>query len=150
MRQPTSYTHSFRLPADRRAVFDLFADPRLLDQLTPGWFRLQPTGAVPERLGAGIAISYRLRWRGLPFRWTSLLTEWQAPEFIAYEQRRGPFRFFRHEHVFETVDGGTEVCDRVIFLAPGGALADRFIAGPDLRRIFAYRERQALALLRDR
>lgn len=144
MSRTLSYTHKFLLPIEPPAVFELFAEPHLLDRLTPAWFRLQPLGPVPERLEPGTEISYRLRWRGLPFRWTSLVTDVREPEYLAYEQRRGPFRYFRHEHFFESVDGGTEVLDRVFFRAPGGALSDRLIARPDLRRIFSFRQRRAL------
>lgn len=139
----SAYRHVFRLPAEREALFELFSDPRLLDTLTPPWFRLRPLGELPRRLRAGSEISYRLRWRGVPLRWTSRITDWRPPGFFAYEQLRGPFRYFRHEHSFEASGGGTEVVDRVVFRAPGGSLADRLIAGPDLRRIFAFRERQA-------
>jgi ligand-binding SRPBCC domain-containing protein len=127
-------------------VFTLFADPRSLDLVTPPWFRLSPLGRIPDRLERGLEISYRLRWRGLPFRWTSLITDWQEPGFFAYEQKEGPYRFFRHEHFFDAVDGGTEILDRVVYRAPGGPLADRLVAGPDLRRIFAFRARRAQAL----
>jgi len=148
MTEMSSFSHSFRLPVERGAVFDLFADPRYLDSLTPPWFRLRPLEEVPESLGAGVEIPYRLRWRGLPLRWTSLVTDWRSPEYFAYEQKRGPYRFFRHEHSFERVDGGTEILDRVWYRTPAGALADRLIAQPDLQRIFAFRERRALTLLR--
>ncbi len=147
MTDATCYSHRFRLPYDRREVFDLFADPHALDRLTPSWFRLHPASDLPEDLGAGSEITYRFRWRGLPLPWTSRLTDWDAPRFLAYEQRRGPYRYFRHEHFFEPVDGGTEVLDRVYFRSPGGRLFDRLIATPDLKRIFACRERKALALL---
>lgn len=140
MTAASSYRHVFRLPVERRELFGLFSDPRLLDLLTPPWFRLRPLGPLPRRLGAGSEISYRLRWRGLPLRWVSRITDWREPGYFAYEQQRGPYRYFRHEHLFDAVEGGTEVVDRVFFRAPGGPLADRWIAGPDLRRIFAYRE----------
>jgi ligand-binding SRPBCC domain-containing protein len=136
------------MPASRREVFELLADPHLLDRLTPPWFRLEPRGEVPRELDTGDEISYRLGWRGLPFDWTSLLTDWRAPDYFAYEQKKGPYHFFRHEHFFRSVDGGTEIRDYVYFRAPGGLPVDRLIALPDLRRIFAFRERRALPLLR--
>lgn len=135
------YAHRFRVPAPRGAVFELFADPRRLDSLTPSWFRLQPTGPLPERLEKGVEIDYRLRWRGLPLRWTSRITDYEEDRFLAYEQKRGPYSYFKHEHLFSDVGPGTEVCDRVFFRTPGGTLFDRFVALPDLRRIFTCRQR---------
>lgn len=148
MSRTRSYIRSFHLPVERRAVFELFANPQYLDLLTPSWFRPRPTTEVSGELEVGAEVCYQLRWRGLPFRWTSLLTDWQAPEYLAYEQKKGPYRFFRHEHFFKSVDGGTEVCDRIQFRAPGGYLVDRLIVLPDLRRILDCRERRALPTLR--
>lgn len=149
MRDAASYSQRFSLPVGRSVAFELFADPRYLDLLTPSWFRLQPLSDFPRHLGRGVEISYRLRWRPFFFSWTSLITDWQPPEYFAYEQKAGPYRFFRHEHLFRRISGGTEICDRVLFSAPGGRLVDRWIVRPDLRRIFDLRECRALALLRD-
>jgi ligand-binding SRPBCC domain-containing protein len=145
--QKRQYSHVFSLPFERHEVFALFADPRHLDLLTPPWFRLAPREPLPAKPVPGVEIRYRLRWRGIPWRWTSLITEWREPDFFAYEQKRGPYRYFRHEHAFTSTTSGTEICDRVLFHGPAGALADRLIALPDLRRIFAYRERIASSVL---
>lgn len=143
----TSYTHVFRLPVEPAAAFELFSNPLYLDALTPTWFRLRIHSPLPDPLGAGSEISYLLRWRGIPMRWTSRLTDWHSPCRFSYEQKTGPYRFFRHDHFFTAVEGGTEIRDHALFSAPGGALVNRFIAGPDLRRIFAHRERCALGVL---
>ena len=79
MSRTSSYIYSFHLPVERRTVFELFANPLYLDLLTPSWFQLRPLSEVSGKLEVGAEISYQLRWRGLPFRWTSLLTDWQAP-----------------------------------------------------------------------
>lgn len=148
MSATTLVSHTFHLPVHRPVAFELFSEPRALDQLTPSWFRLEPSAPVPRPLAAGVEIRYRLRWRGLPLGWTSRLTDWREPDFLAYEQARGPFRYFRHEHLFRPVDGGTEIEDRALFRGPGGRLVDRLVVGPELQRIFACRERRARALLR--
>jgi ligand-binding SRPBCC domain-containing protein len=54
-------------------------------------------------------------------------------------QTRGPYRHWRHEHVFEVVDGGTLCHDIVQYSVPGGQLVDRLFVRPDLTKIFAYR-----------
>lgn len=146
MKNSTTYSHVFTLPHSLATVFDLFADPRRLDRLTPGWFRLRPL-ALPPTLERGATIDYRLRWRGLPLRWTSLVTDWDRPRYFAYEQARGPYRFFRHEHAFEETEDGILVRDRVEFRGPAGRFVDRLVTLPDLARIFRFRESQALELL---
>lgn len=114
------------LPVSTDRAFHLLSDPLRLDELTPAWFRLRPL-AVPARLEVGTTIEYRMRWRRLPLRWVSVMTDWQRPHVSTYEQLRGPYRFFRHEHLFRAVSAGTEVTDRIQFLTARLPLAPGLI-----------------------
>jgi ligand-binding SRPBCC domain-containing protein len=120
-------------------AFEFFADVHNLNRLTPSWFDLRILSPQPIRPGVGTRIDYRLRWRGVPMRWQSVITEWRVPQMIAYEQGDGPYRFFRHEHHFVPEAEGTRVIDRVTFAAPGGRLIHDLIVEPDLHRIFRHR-----------
>ena len=56
---------------------------------------------------------------------------------------KGPYRQWIHEHTFEARDGGTLLRDRVDYAVPGWfvePILDRFVVGPDVRRIFDYRK----------
>jgi ligand-binding SRPBCC domain-containing protein len=139
------YSCSFTLPARLDQAFELFSQPSLLNALTPRWFDLRPLGAVPERLGIGSEISYALHWRGLPLHWTSRIVECQPPHRLTYEQVRGPYRSFCHEHRFSAAAGGTRVVDRVVFRGPAGATLDRLLVRRELERIFRFRARAARA-----
>ena len=55
----------------------------------------------------GLLIDYRLRVRGTPLRWRSEITAWEPPHRFVDEERRGPYRLWQHEHLFEERDGGT-------------------------------------------
>jgi len=136
--------------APRAEVFHLLADPRNTNGLTPLWFDLVPASAVPNQLAVGTRIDYLLRWRAVPLRWQSVITELEPGKRVAYEQGHGPFLFFRHEQVFEDCSAGTRVTDRVAFSPPGGALVRRLMVVPDLRRIFAHRNERALRLFSGR
>ena len=57
----------------------------------------------------------------------------------------GPYHWWRHEHRFEAVDGGTRVIDHVEYL-PRVAWLSRGWVRRDVERIFAYRRD---ALLRE-
>jgi ligand-binding SRPBCC domain-containing protein len=134
---------SVRLGAPLAEVFPFFADARNLEALTPPWLRFEivSPGAVEMRVGA--LIDYRLRVHGLPLRWQSEITAWDPPHRFVDEQRRGPYRTWRHEHRFTADGDGTLVEDDVTYAAPGGALVERLFVGRDLARIFAFR-REAL------
>jgi ligand-binding SRPBCC domain-containing protein len=88
-----------------------------------------------------------MRWRGMPFHWTSLLTHWKRNEFFTYEQENGPYSHFRHEHRFQTAGTDTEILDRVALETRAGCKITRWVAVADLRRIFKYREQKARHLL---
>jgi ligand-binding SRPBCC domain-containing protein len=101
-------------------VFSFCADAGNLDVITPPWLRFQILTPRPMAMRVGAQIDYRLRLRGLPLRWQSEITVWQPPHRFVDEQRRGPYRAWRHEHTFTAQDGGTLVGDRVRYAVLGG------------------------------
>lgn len=120
-------------------AFDFFSRVDNLNRLTPDWLRLHPATTPPRLLAAGAIIDYRFSWRLLRMPWRTRITVWQPPDLFTYEQERGPYRFFRHEHRFEARGRDTRVTDIVHHRSVGGALVARWIVEPELRRIFAYR-----------
>lgn len=127
-------------PWSVRVSFDFFTDIRNLDRVTPPWFRLRPLSNEPLPLELGSTIEYAMRWRLWSGTWQSEIRDWQPPFTIAYEQVRGPFRYYRHEHRFHAERGGTRLQERLSFRAPGGPMVSRLLVEPELRRIFRFRE----------
>ena len=130
---------SVRFDAPLDEVFPFFADPRNLEALTPPWLRFEIRTPSPIEMRAGTLIDYRLRVHGLPLRWRSEITAWDPPHLFVDEQRRGPYRFWRHEHRFAVDGAGTLVEDDVTYAVLGGALFERLFVRRDLDRIFAFR-----------
>jgi ligand-binding SRPBCC domain-containing protein len=128
-----------RFPGPPEEVFPFFADAGNLERITPPWLRFRIV-AAPQRLDLGSLIDYRLRVRGVPVRWRTEITAWEPPHRFVDDQVRGPYRWWRHEHLFEDVDGGTRAVDRVDYAPPGGRVANRLLVQRDLERIFAYRQ----------
>ncbi|QDT53089.1 hypothetical protein Pan44_11040 [Caulifigura coniformis] len=127
------------VPQQRETVFSLFADAFQLEAITPPWLNFEVITPRPIAIAAGTRIDYRLRLHGIPIRWQSEITVWEPPFRFVDEQRRGPYRWWRHEHVFEELDGGTVCHDRVEYGVPGGWLANRLFVERDVKRIFEYR-----------
>ncbi len=150
MRKADEYVYEFALEAAVERVFDLFSRPERLNELTPRWFDLRPREPVPERLDTGSEVEYRLRWRGFPMTWISRIVEWSPPHRLTYEQVRGPYRFFRHEHSFDDAGVVTRVRDRVSYRTAGGLAIERLLVRPDLRRIFRHRAQAAASVLAGR
>lgn len=132
------------LTMDVGDVFPFFADARNLEALTPSRLRFQILSPQPIRMRPGTLIDYRLRVHGLPLHWQSEITAWDPPHRFVDEQRRGPYRFWRHEHRFLGREGTTLVEDIVEYAVPGGRIVHGLLVERDLRHIFGFR-RKALA-----
>ena len=131
------------VPAPLPDVFAFFADARNLQSITPPFLRFRVM--TPDvRMAVGARIDYRLRLRGLPLRWQSEITAWEPNERFRDEQRRGPYRYWRHVHLFREVADGTLVEDGVEYDVPGGSFVHQWLVAPELLRIFRYRQ-EALA-----
>jgi ligand-binding SRPBCC domain-containing protein len=136
------------LPRSIDEVFAFFADAHNLETLTPPRLHFRTVTPDPVVLAVGARFEHRLRVRGIPVRWQSEITVWDPPQRFVDEQRRGPYRFWIHEHRFASRDGGTDVSDHVEYGVPGGAAIDSLFVGPDLRKVFDYRRRALLARFR--
>jgi ligand-binding SRPBCC domain-containing protein len=131
------------LPRPIDEVFAFFSDAHNLDELTPPWlhFRILTPRPIPMRQGA--VIEYRIAWRWIPLRWRTEISAWEPPVRFVDRQVSGPYRRWSHEHTFEPKDGGTLMRDVVEYALPGWVLeplVDAWVVGPDVRRIFGYRE----------
>jgi ligand-binding SRPBCC domain-containing protein len=125
----------------RDEVFAFFSNARALEALTPPGLALSlltPSAAM----GQGVRLEYRLRVRGLPVRWQAEITVWDPPHRFVDEQRRGPYRYWRHEHSFEERGENTLVRDRVDYAVMGGRLVNAWLVEPDLRRVFRHRQQR--------
>ena len=79
-------------------------------------------GVTSGRIGLGESVTWRARHFGINWRMTSQISELVEPRRFVDEQLRGPFKTFRHEHVFISTELGTEMRDTIAFMAPLGPL----------------------------
>lgn len=125
-------------PIDK--VFPFFCDTRNLARITPAWLHFQNVGNGHSDFRIGTHLEHRLKVKGIPIRWVSEITEWDPPYGFVDEQRKGPYRYWRHEHRFREERDGTVCEDVVKYAVLGGDLVNRFFIAPDLKRIFDYRQ----------
>jgi len=126
--------------APRARVFDFFSDASNLVPLTPPWVQVEWMGERQPTMRAGLEVKYRVRLRGISFRWRGTITVWDPPNRFVDVQRRGPYRFWEHEHRFEETARGTRVVDHVRYAVWGGGWVDRWKVRPELERMFRYRQ----------
>ena len=126
------------VPASLDETFGFFSDAFNLEKLTPTWLEFDVRSAPPLVMREGLEIEYRIVLHGLPVPWRSRIDVWEPGRRFVDRQLAGPYRWWRHEHRFEAVAGGTRVIDHVEFL-PRVRLLTRGIVRRDVERIFAYR-----------
>lgn len=133
------------VPAPLAETFAFFADAANLERLTPDWLHFEIRTPMPLVMREGLEIEYRLRLYGVPVPWRSRIDVWEPGVCFVDRQVAGPYRWWRHEHRFEAVAGGTRVIDDVEFVPRA-----RWISGPivrrDVARIFAHRRRALLEI----
>jgi uncharacterized protein (TIGR01777 family) len=121
-------------------VFAFFSDAGNLARITPPSMHFAMEDE-PARMGAGALIDYRLRVRGVPLRWRTMIAEWDPPHRFVDVQLHGPYALWRHTHRFDAVPGGVRIGDEVVYALPFAPFGN--IAAPvvdaDVRAIFAYR-----------
>src|SRR5204863_7291836 len=127
------------LPRPRAEVFNFFSDSHNLENITPPFLKFVVLTPGPIEMRQGTLIDYRLRIRGFPVRWRTLISAWEPPFRFVDEQVRGPYRQCIHEHTFKEQDGGTTMRDSVRYRVPGGALVNRLFVRADVERIFDFR-----------
>lgn len=135
------------LPVPPSEAFDLAADIDAHVASMSKSAERAVAGVTSGRIGLGESVTWRARHFGLWFTLTVRITTLVRPERFVDEQTHGPFRAFRHEHLFVADGrGGTVMTDIVDVSSPVfGALAEKLILVPYLRRLLAQRNRQLAA-----
>ena len=134
-------------------VFEFFSRARNLEELTPPFLRFEVLTREPIRMAPGTLIDYRLRVRGVPMRWRTLIEAWEPGRMFVDRQLRGPYRLWHHTHEFEARPDGTLVRDAIRYeipLGPIGTVARALFVARDLERVFDFRRRAVTRLLEER
>ena len=139
------------LARPRPEVFAFFAEPTVLERLTPPAFRLRLVNR-DVTMTVGAVLEFRLRWLGVvPLRWRAFVREWDPPFRFVDVQVRGPYARWEHRHRFLEEGGGTWVEDRVTYrlpLGPLGRVVHALLVKRQLRELWAYRHRQLAELVK--
>jgi hypothetical protein len=141
------------VPQPPEVVFPFFADAHNLETITPPFLRFSVRDVSTDAMGEGTRLRYRLRLRGIPMGWRSVIESWAPPRSFVDRQTRGPYKRWHHTHEFESWNGGTVIRDRIRYEVPLGALG-ALVAGPmvarDVGSIFAFRRERVAALFGER
>jgi ligand-binding SRPBCC domain-containing protein len=138
------------VPLSRRRVFSFFEDATNLERITPPFLGFRILSPLPIAMKAGTLIDYRIRLFGVPLGWRTRIDVYEPPFRFVDTQLEGPYRSWRHTHLFDEQPEGTLITDQVDYelgFGPLGALARRLFVGRTLESVFDYRTRAVAALL---
>ncbi|MCL4245880.1 MAG: SRPBCC family protein [Candidatus Dadabacteria bacterium] len=125
-------------------VWDFFSNPENLALITPPWLGFRIISGGGQKIYEGMIIKYSVSpLFGIPLTWVTEITEVEEQSRFVDEQRRGPYKLWRHEHVFKEKGGAVEVKDVVSYALPLGPLG-RAVHAVDTKkrlcRIFDFRQ----------
>lgn len=133
-----------------RAALDFFSDPAAFGLLVPPGLIARVRRDTRTSLTEG-ELEFTLWFGPVPVRWLARHEPGPTAHSFADVMVRGPLQTWRHEHIFETVEGGTRMMDRVTFThKPGlpGVFTRLVFDGLPLRFLFAYRHWRTARALR--
>jgi len=124
--------------------WDFFSNPRNLPKITPPWLKLKVTSDVPDKMYAGMIITYKVYpFLSIPSNWVTEITQVKEKQFFIDEQRFGPYKFWHHQHHFKEIDEGIEMDDIVTYALPFDPISrpvSSLVVDKKVKEIFNYRE----------
>jgi ligand-binding SRPBCC domain-containing protein len=133
-----------KIPAGLEQAWDFFSNPNNLLTITPPFLNLKITNNLHrDEIYPGQIITYKVKpLLNIPVFWMTEITEVERYKFFVDEQRKGPYKLWRHQHHFAAIDGGVEMTDVVHYSLPlgfTGSIVHQLSVKNQLRKIFTYR-----------
>ena len=133
-----------KIPFTIEQAWAFYTNPQDLLTITPSSMKFSVIAEHhAERLYIDQVFEYKVSpIFGIPLNWVSEIKEVNAPVYFMDEQRKGPYKFWQHQHYFKAIEGGVEVTDIIYYKNPLGilgTLANILFIKKKLRKIFEYR-----------
>ena len=108
------------IDAPLEKVWEFFSNTDNLKLITPPQMRLKILHTdLPIKAHMGQIIKYKVSpMLGIPLNWITEITEVKEGEMFADEQKKGPYKYWRHEHYFKKQGNGTLMIDIVNYELP--------------------------------
>lgn len=141
-----------KIPIPVEEAWNFFSQPANLQTITPESFQFKILSNVNGRgIHEGQTIDYTVRpLFNIKLHWTTLITKVEENVNFIDEQKRGPYRYWQHQHFFKPIDGGTEMTDIVDYEIPGwiaGDLVNTLLIKNQLKKLFDYRSTKIATLM---
>ncbi len=134
-------------------VFSFFSKPENLERITPEYLKFKILDISPIFMKKGQIINYKMKVRGIPIKWSSLIKSYCPPYNFIDEQIKGPYAFWHHTHEFIEEEKGTRIIDHVKYRIPLGYLGkmiNYIWVAKDLEKIFNFRQDKIIEIFRNK
>ena len=124
-------------------VFDFFCKAENLQKLTPPSLDFKILSDIPIEMKKGALIDYRIKLYGIPVTWKTEITEWNPPFSFEDSQLNGPYKLWKHQHIFKSLGEKTEMTDIVNYNPKGwpfNSILNTIFVRKEVEKIFSYRE----------
>lgn len=105
--------------ATAEELFRFHENPENIPCIAPASLRVREV-ACERTARTGGVFKIQASQFGLPIRWTGMWERVEVPAALVDTALESPFVVWHHSHLFEAVDGGCRMTDRVEFLLKGG------------------------------
>ena len=134
-------TQASTVLAPHEFIYDWHTRDGAFERLTPPWESLQVLGA--DGAFEHRSVHLKLKRFGVPIYWTSHHKDVIPGRQFVDEQVKGPFKFWRHAHVFQPLsDARTKLIDEIDFKLPLSPISHLFggrAIKNDVMKMLAYR-----------
>jgi ligand-binding SRPBCC domain-containing protein len=136
-----------KIDSDIDTLWAFFSSPANLAVITPPDMNFKVTSPVSDdSIYAGQIITYTITpLLGIRLSWTTEITQVNDKVSFVDEQRKGPYKLWRHEHRFEQQENGILMTDIVDYALPFsllGRMAHPIFIKKKLDEIFDFRYQQ--------
>lgn len=143
-------TRKLTLDLPIEETFEFFSDAGNLERITPPELNFRITTPQPIDIKKDTLIDYKLKLRGIPISWQTIISEWNPPFSFTDMALKSPYKQWIHRHTFsENQNGGTDIKDEVRYRLPLETLGDLmhwYVRG-ELNYIFNFRQKSVAEIL---
>lgn len=136
---------SQKLNTSLEHAWNFFLNPDNISKITPSEMEFTINSVQSGQLHIGQIFTYKISIiPGFRTNWVIEITDMQEKKYFVNEQRTGPYKMWHHEHIFEEINDGVLLTDRVSYqlrCSIFGQLLHYIHIKNYLKEVFEFREK---------
>jgi len=131
------------IKTSQQELFDFHLDTNNIKIITPKDIKVELLNAE-TKTHEGKIVKLKTTKMGIPTYWEVLIEKMEEPKILVDVAIKSPFKYWKHEHIFEESKEGTYLIDRIEFnlgIPLIGCLIESLLK-LDIKKMFHYRHNQ--------